>query len=169
MKSKKTENDRFDGVKRFLFTEGASTSVKLKEVTHIQAILEDFWLKRTFAATIDYFILFFATGIIWSTAHITEFVVTMGLLSLFYFTVTESVFGYTIGKKVFALKVVNLKGTKPSLKDAFTRNISKFNAIFLILDTIIGRFTSSTHEKFFDRIANTTVDDMSKISKLALK
>jgi hypothetical protein len=58
MKSKKPENNRFDGIKRFLFTEGASTSVKLKEVTHIQAILEDFWLKRTFAATIDYFILF---------------------------------------------------------------------------------------------------------------
>jgi len=169
MKSKKPEHSRFDGIKHSLFTEGAQTLVKLKEVTHIQAILEDFWLKRTFAATIDYFILFFVTGIIWSTAHFAEFLITMGLLSLLYFTVTESVLGYTIGKKVFALKVVNLTGTKPSLKDAFTRNISKFNAIFLILDTIIGRFTSSTHEKFFDRLAHTTVDDMSAISKIALK
>ncbi len=169
MKNKKPEHKRFDRIKHSLFTESASTLVKLKEATHIQTILEDFWLKRAFAATIDYFILFFVTGIIWSTAHIAEFLLTMGLLSLLYFALTESIFGYTLGKKVFALKVVNLKGTKPSLKDSFTRNISKFNGVFLILDTIIGRVTSSTHQKFLDRIAHTTVDDMSTISKLTLK
>ncbi|PVX26905.1 MAG: hypothetical protein CW716_05035 [Candidatus Bathyarchaeum sp.] len=168
MKNKKPEHNRFDEIKHSLSTETASTLVKLKEATHIQTILEDFWLKRAFAATIDYFILFFAAGIIWSTAHLAEFLLIMGLLSLVYFAVAESFFGYTLGKKVFSLKVVNLKGTKPSLKDSFTRNISKINAVFLILDTIIGRVTSSTHQKFFDRIANTTVDDMSTISKLAL-
>ena len=169
MKNKKPEHKRSDGIKHYLFTEGASTFVKLKETTLIQTILEDFWLKRAFAVAIDYFILFFITGIVWSTAHFTEFLLTMGLLSLVYFAVTESIFGYTLGKKVFSLKVVNLKGTKPSLKGSFTRNISKFNGLLLFLDTIIGRITSSTHQKFLDRIANTTVDDMSTISKIALK
>ena len=150
-----------------MFSKNASI-IKLKDATKIQTFLEDFWLKRTFAATIDYFILFFLTGIICSAAHFVEFFLIMGLLALLYFTGTESYFGYTFGKKLFSLKVVNLKGTKPSMKDSFTRNISKFNAVFLIFDTILGRVTSSTHQKLLDRIAHTTVDDLSTISKLSL-
>ena len=169
MKTKKTNHKRFDSIKHHLSTDSASTLIKLKDAVNNHTLLKDFWVKRINAAAIDYFILFFVTGIIWPTAHFAEFFLIMGLLSLLYFVITEAFHGYTVGKKMFALKVVNLKGTKPSLKDSFTRNMSKFNVVFLILDTIVGRITSSSRQKFLDRIANTTVDDLSTIYKLSLK
>jgi uncharacterized RDD family membrane protein YckC len=161
MKSKKQEP------KHSLFTETGSTFVKLKDAVTTHIVMKDFWLKRVNAVVIDYLLLFFVTGILLPAAYLVEFVLAMGLLSLLYFGITESIFGYTLGKKLFALKVVNLDGTKPSLKDSFTRNLSKFNVVFLILDTVIGRITSSTHQKFLDRIANTTVDDLSTLSTLS--
>jgi uncharacterized RDD family membrane protein YckC len=158
MKSKKQEP------KHSLFTETGSTFVKLKDAINTHIVMKGFWLKRVNAAAIDYLMLFIVTGILLPTAYFVEFFLAMGLLSLLYFGVAESYFGYTLGKKLFALKVVNLDGTKPSLKDSFIRNISKFNVVFLILDTVVGQITSSTHQKFLDRIANTTVDDLSTIS-----
>ena len=168
MKNKKHEHKTFDLIKHSLFKSADSTLVKLKDALNTHMFIKDFWLKRINALAIDYLILFFATGIIWPTAHRAEFILIMGMLSLLYFTVTESCFGYTVGKKLFTLQVVNLNGTKPNLKNTFTRNISKFNAVFLILDMIIGRFTSSTHQKFLDKIANTTVDDLSTLSEATL-
>ena len=150
-----------------MFTETGSTFVKLKDAVNTHIFMKGFWLKRINAAAIDFIMLFFVSGILLPTAHFVEFFVAMGLLSLLYFGITESYFGYTLGKRLFALKVVNLDGTKPSLKDSFTRNLSKFNVVFLLLDTVIGRITSSTHEKFLDRIAHTTVDDLSTISTLS--
>lgn len=169
MKTKKSNRKQFDSIKHHFVTDTTSTFTKLKNAVNNHTLLKDFWVKRINAAAIDYFILFLVTGIIWPTAHFAEFVLTMGLLSLLYFVITEAFLGYTIGKKMFSLKVVTLKGTKPSLKDSFTRNMSKFNSVFLILDTIVGRITSSTHQRFLDRIANTTVDDLSTIYKLSLK
>ena len=158
MKQKKHENKRFDVIKHSLVTNPDSTVVKLKDTFNTYMFMDDFWLKRIYAAAIDYLILFIGTGILWPTAHFAEFVLTMGAFAVLYFTVAESYIGYTLGKKLFTLNVVNLKGTKPTLKNSLTRNISKFNPVLLILDTIIGRITSSTHQKFLDRIANTTVD-----------
>jgi uncharacterized RDD family membrane protein YckC len=158
MKPKKPEHKRFGLIKHSLFTDNGSTMVKLKDAVNTHVFMEELWLKRLNATALDYCILFVATGIIWPAAHFAEFFLTMGILSLLYFTIAESYLGYTLGKKMFALNVVDSNGTKPSLKNSFTRNISKFNAVFLIADTIIGRFASSTHQKFLDKIANTTVN-----------
>ena len=159
LKSKKPERKKLDFI-HSLFTDIDLTLANIKDTLNSHILMKEYWLKRINAIAIDYFILLIATGIIWPTAHFTEVFLTMGILSILYFAITESYLGYTIGKKIFALKVVNLNGTKPSLKTAFARNISKFNAVFLILDTIVGRFTSSPHQKFLDKIANTTVDDL---------
>jgi hypothetical protein len=164
MKTKKPEHKRFNLIKHSLFNDTKSTIVKLKDAVNIHIFLTDFWLKRISATLLDYFILLIATAIIWPTAHFPEFLLSMGILSFLYFAITESYLGYTLGKKIFALKVVNLSGTKPSLKDSFIRNISKFNVVFLILDTIIGLITLGTHQKFLDKIANTTIDDLSTSS-----
>ena len=169
MTTKKQKHKRFDSIKHRLGTDKTSALNKLKDTVTNHTLLKEFWVKRTSAGVIDYFILFFVTGIILPTAHFVEFFVTMGLLSLLYFVITESYLGYTIGKKLFGLKVVNLKGNKPNLKDSLTRNVSKFNAVFLIADMVVGRITSSTHQKYLDRIANTTVDDPSTIYELSIK
>ena len=91
------------------------------------------------------------------TAHLTDLILIMGTLSLVYFTVTESYLGYTLGKKIFGIKVTHMNGTKPSLKKIFARNITKFNAVLLLADTIIGYYTSNTHQKYSDNYVNTTV------------
>jgi len=158
MKTKKHEHTKFSLIRHSLFTETGSSLVKMKDTFNTHMFMDGFWLKRLNATTIDYLILLAATGIIWPTAHFAEFFVTMGTLSILYFTVAESYFGFTLGKRLFALKVADFYGTKPSLKESFTRNLSKFNPVFLILDILIGRFASKSPQKFLDKIAHTTVD-----------
>jgi uncharacterized RDD family membrane protein YckC len=82
----------------------------------------------------------------------------MGLLYVLYFTITESIYGYTMGKRLVNLKVMKANGKKPTLKSAFIRNISKIHVFLLLLDTLGGFFTSKdTHQRYVDQIANTTV------------
>jgi uncharacterized RDD family membrane protein YckC len=82
----------------------------------------------------------------------------MGLIYVLYFTVTESSYGYTLGKALIGLKVVAADGERPNLEGAFIRNISKIFWVFLILG-VAGRFflVRGPHQKFSDRIAGTTV------------
>jgi len=82
----------------------------------------------------------------------------LGFIFVIYFTITESFYGYTIGKRIVNLKVVKTNGKKPSLESAFLRNISKIHFLFLILDTLGGFFLSKDyHQRYIDQIANTTV------------
>lgn len=122
--------------------------------------LQEYWLKRSSAVVIDYFVVLIATGIIWPSFRFLEFVLASGILSLVYFSVMETRFGYTLGKKVFSLKVITSKKHKPTLKTSLIRNLSKFNAILLLVDTIIG-FSSKRHQKYVDRIAKTIVIETS--------
>lgn len=87
-----------------------------------------------------------------------SFPLVVGLIYVLYFTIAESTYGYTIGKKLVNLRVVKADGKKPSLESAFVRNISKIHFLFLILDTIGGFFTSEDHhQKYIDQIAHTTI------------
>jgi uncharacterized RDD family membrane protein YckC len=82
----------------------------------------------------------------------------MGLIYVLYFAVMESIYGYTMGKKIVNLKVTRTNGKKPSLRNAFIRNISKIHFLILLLDTLAGFFTSKdNHQRYIDQIANTTV------------
>ena len=146
----------------------AAVGLKLENVVnglgaHLR--LQEHWLKRVNAVAVDYFILLVATGIMWPTAHFLEFMLTAGMLTLFYFTVMESFFGYTIGKRIFSLKVVNINEKKPTLKTSFKRNLSKFNIGLLLIDTIMG-FRSNSRQKYFDKLENTNVVDTSIITNI---
>ena len=60
-----------------------------------------------------------------------------------YNIILEYYYSKTIGKKVFGLTVVDLSGTKITLKQAIIRNLSKvafdkFMPLFLPIDTILG-------------------------------
>jgi len=83
----------------------------------------------------------------------------MGGIAFLYFVTTESIFGYTLGKRIFDLKVVTVNGNKPSFKKVFIRNISKIVFVFLILDVIGSYFTANNlHQRYIDKIAHTTVE-----------
>jgi uncharacterized RDD family membrane protein YckC len=125
---------------------------------------QEHWITRFLAFGLDYFLLFVVTAIAkdlvtpaWAFSTI-DYVLAAGLISFLYFIIAESFFGYTLGKRLFDLKVVTVNGDKPSLKNVVIRNISKIFFIFLILDVVASYFTGSNlHQRYVDKIAHTTV------------
>ena len=133
--------------------------------------LQEHWIKRVIAYVIDSIIVGVATAILLgitlfpifianpaSFINILSFPFAMGLLYILYFPVAETMYGATIGKSLLGLKVVTKTGRKPSFEKAFIRNITKIHQVLLLLDLIGGLITSTDlHQKYTDRIANTTV------------
>jgi uncharacterized RDD family membrane protein YckC len=142
-----------------------SNKIVLKKVVHNFSFPEH-WVTRFLAAGLDYFALFFVTVLVkdfvfadWSFSLINFFLM-MGAISFLYFVIAESVFGYTLGKRIFDLKVVTENGSKPSFKNVFIRNISKIVFVFLILDVIGSYFTKTNlRQRYIDKIAHTTVEE----------
>lgn len=118
--------------------------------------LQEYWLKRFSAVVVDYFIILMVTGIIWPNSHILEFVLASGTLSLAYFSIMEAFFGFTLGKKIFSLKIITSRKDIPTLKKSLIRNITKFNIAILLVDAIIG-FRSKRRQKYTDEIVRTKV------------
>jgi uncharacterized RDD family membrane protein YckC len=126
--------------------------------------LQQHWVKRLIAILIDSIIVGIATailGLLTDVSGIFNWLTlpfVMGLIYVLYFTLTESIYGYTMGKRLVNLKVIKANGKKPSLESAFIRNVSKFHFLLLLLDTLGGFFTSKdNHQRYIDQIANTTV------------
>lgn len=133
--------------------------------------LQEHWIRRAVAYVIDSIIVFIATAILLAIAlfpifianpssffNLFSFPFAMGLLYILYFTIAETMYGATIGKSLLGLKVVTKTDGKPSFEKAFIRNVSKIHGVLLLLDLIGGLITSKDlHQKYTDRIANTTV------------
>ncbi|MCP8309523.1 MAG: RDD family protein [archaeon] len=87
-----------------------------------------------------------------------QFPFVMGLIYILYFTITESAYGYTLGKRIMSLRVITLKGEIPNFEKTFIRNISKIYWILLLLDVIGGLASKGDpYQKYSDRIAGTLV------------
>jgi uncharacterized RDD family membrane protein YckC len=133
--------------------------------------LQDHWIKRLIAYIIDSIIVGAAATILFAIVlfpvlignpfafvNVFSFPFAMGLLYILYFPIAETMYGATLGKRLMGLKVVTKSGGKPSFEKAFIRNISKIHQVLLLLDLIGGLITSTDlHQKYTDRIANTTV------------
>ncbi len=133
--------------------------------------LQDHWIKRAIAYIIDSVIVGVTTTILLTIAlfpmfignpftffNIFSFPFAMGLFYILYFSIAETMYGATMGKRLMGLKVVTKTGGQPSFEKAFIRNISKIHQVLLLLDLIGGLITSSDlHQKYTDRIADTTV------------
>jgi uncharacterized RDD family membrane protein YckC len=140
-----------------------SNKIVLKRVHAF--FFQEHWITRFLAIGLDYVVLIFVTGLVkdlvfidWSFSLI-DFFLMMGVIAFLYFVITESIFGYTLGKRIFDLKVVTVNGNKPSFKKVFIRNISKIVFVFLILDVIVSYFTAKNpHQRYVDKIAHTTVE-----------
>jgi len=76
------------------------------------------------------------------------------IVLIIYFTLTESLWGASIGKLIFRERVVGLQKEKISLGTAFLRNI--FTPIDLIFGPVFFLF-SSKNQALGDKIANTVV------------
>jgi len=138
--------------------------------------LQDHWIRRLVAFIIDSIIVSACTLIVAGTIAIPFIVIALttglpqyvfnlfsfpffvGILSVLYFTLLETYYGSTFGKRIMNLKTTKLDGQKPPLDLAFIRNISKIYWIIVLIDTVIGLATpGDPHQKVTDRIAGTTV------------
>ena len=154
---------------------GASINLETKPETVIQSFerdpkLQEHWIRRLIAYVVDSIIVFVATALLLalllfpifianpaSIFNLLSFPFAMGLIYIFYFTVADSFRGATIGKEFFGLRVKS-NGENPNLERAFIRNISKIHWVLLLLDLVAGLVTSTDlHQKYSDRIADTTV------------
>ncbi len=145
--------------------------------------LQDHWIRRLIAFIIDSIIVAIATFIIvaviaipfiivaalaglpWFLTNPFAFPFFVGILSILYFALLESWYGWTFGKRIMNLKVVKNDGQKPPLDATLIRNISKIYWILILLDVIIGLATpGDPNQKTTDRIAGTTVTSTTAIA-----
>lgn len=138
--------------------------------------LQDHWIRRLVAFIIDsiivgigtliiaaiiaipFIIMAAATGLPWFIFNPFAFPFFAGILSVLYFALLESYYGWTFGKKIMSLKPIKIGGQNAPLDVAFIRNISKIYWILVLIDVVIGLATQGDpHQKITDRVAGTTV------------
>ena len=135
--------------------------------------LQENWFRRLIAAIIDGILLGIVYGILavlfliglWSTSGAFNFgALKLGifgvgafvtwLLSIMYYTLTESMWGASIGKMLLGLKVVGEDGKNPLIASAFIRNVSRIHGLLFLLDFIGGMILEGDpRQRFTDRFA----------------
>ena len=142
--------------------------------TEIEQIDWMHWIYRLIAYIIDSIIIAIPTYIVWfiitlavSFSPLSFFAVyglaivfpfILGIIEVLYFAVLDVMWGATIGKRILGLQVQMVNGGKVPFGKAFIRNISKIYWIFLLLDWLIGVFsTGDKRQKFTDRFTGTNV------------
>ncbi len=81
-----------------------------------------------------------------------------GVAFFFYYLLMESVFGATLGKFFTRLRVVDMKGRRPSLGPIFLRNILRtIDYLPAFLVAVITMESSTYHQRLGDRAASTLV------------
>lgn len=138
--------------------------------------LQDHWIRRLVAFIIDsvivsvftwivaaivsipFILMAAATGLPWYMFNPFSFPFFAGILSVFYFTLLETYYGWTFGKKIMKLESRKLDGQRPPLDSALIRNVSKIYWVLVLIDTVIGLATlGDPHQKITDRVAGTIV------------
>jgi uncharacterized RDD family membrane protein YckC len=140
--------------------------------------LQDYWIRRLIAFVIDAVIVSIAVLILelvvfglvavstnaefllpwWSTNGLA-FGFFSGLPLFLYSAFTESIYGFTVGKRIMHLKVVKKEGKKPDMNMAFLRDVTKIYWIAILLDVVIALAMPNrdpTH-RYLDSYAGTTV------------
>ena len=129
--------------------------------------LQEHWLRRLVAFIIDAIIVAIIVWILTFFIIIRGFAwffgwsFISGVFLLLYSSILEALRGATLGKELLKLRAMNRQGNM-DIGKALMRNISKIFWLILLLDVLIAFFTEGEpKQRFMDRIANTTVDDVS--------
>ncbi|WP_017257073.1 RDD family protein [Pedobacter arcticus] len=124
---------------------------------------------RLLATAIDWFIVFgiFAFFELLVALYIDDQTVTqqniasglllLPFLKLFYNIYMENYQQATIGKKLLSIKVVNMQGLNPSLKQNINRNISKIISTLPLFAGYFYLFLNKQQQTLHDKLANTLV------------
>src|SRR5713226_2613189 len=124
--------------------------------------LQEHWIRRFLAVLIDaifvlaiYLLFAWPLGFTSLAWYVTPFL--YGIVWLLYSMLLETLWGATIGKRILSLRVVAIDGNL-DIMHCLVRNISKIYWLIFLLDFIVGGVTQGDpRQRFFDRIARTTV------------
>ena len=78
------------------------------------------------------------------------------ILTLFYWSFLEWMFGQSIGKILMKLKVESINGKELSASQAIIRNFSKVSSIILFFD-VLYMLLSKGNQRFFEKLSHTIV------------
>lgn len=153
--------------------EGAGQPIREPEETGLDIIrhdrsLQDHWIRRVIGFVIDSVILAIALSILTLLFAFPLLFMGvfsplllffgMGILSVLYFSLTESTYGQTLGKRLMGLRVITRAGTPISLEKALVRNVSKIFWVLLLLDVIGGlAMRGDPTQKYTDRMVDVVV------------
>lgn len=134
---------------------------------------QEYWVKRLLAFVVDAIIVYVVIDVVVLLASIPAvisgtlapfsfvgglFAAISGILFVLYFTLAELLYGRTIGKNVFGLRVKTDDGKRLTFSDALIRNISKIYWVLLLLDVVLGLALETGYsKKYTDKYAGTTV------------
>lgn len=124
--------------------------------------LQEHWIRRLLAFIIDGIIIILIFLVVaipmaflgWAWYLSFTF---GGLVYFLYSMGLETMFGATIGKKLFALRVVAIDRNLDFVH-ALVRNLSKIFPLVILVDVLIGSvMQGDPRQRLFDRLARTTV------------
>lgn len=123
---------------------------------------EETGYKRLYATLVDFTILFLCTSLIIYKKNIYTFLLFFVILELLYFTILEALTGYTLGKFIFRVKVINKDFQKPSILQSFIRAafwLIESNPAFLVIPLIMFYIIQNTKstQRLGDKVAGTYV------------
>jgi uncharacterized RDD family membrane protein YckC len=138
------------------------------------------WTDRFFAWLIDFIIIsIISTSMVFALFGIIDFegdgiwaestqYIPSSILFFVYWTILEYKTGQTIGKKILNLKIINIQGRKPNLKEVL---ISSFGKAFLLpFDVVLGWIlTNENRQRIFNKLGNTLIIKIKDPNDLNLK
>lgn len=99
--------------------------------------------------------------------------ISFAVILVSYFTLTESLFGWSMGKCIFGLRVVDFFGRRPTLSQAFTRTIFRvLDGYPYIVPNLLGFVVMATNrrrQRAGDKAAGTLVVDWQAYQLALLK
>ena len=126
------------------------------------------WKDRFFAWVVDFIIISaISTLVIFASFQLLDYeledfimndgtYVPTSIMFFLYWTILEYKTGQTVGKKMFRLKITNIQGKKPNLKEVIISSLGK--SFILPIDVILGWvLTNEKRQRIFNKLGETLV------------
>ena len=126
------------------------------------------WKDRFFAWIVDFIIISAISTLLIFTSfqllgyELEDFIMNDGtyvptsIMFFLYWIILEYKTGQTIGKKMFNLKITNIHGEKPNLKEVMISSLGK--SFILPIDVVLGwMLTNEKRQRIFNKLGETLV------------
>ena len=126
------------------------------------------WKDRFFAWIVDFVIIsiistsIFFLSFLYLNHNFEDFLTNDGMyiptsiMFFSYWIILEYKTGQTIGKKMFNLKITNIHGEKPNLKEVMISSLGK--SFILPIDVVLGwMLTNEKRQRIFNKLGETLV------------